>query len=522
MESSTFWGPSSLFDHVPLELSARSIALCSPLESIALATHLPNHHSSCLSAKSVSRMTHLLLPSHPPHNPSHTQEPPCHRKCCQPVWSGVCSVSVGVSVWVNMCAMGLTVGEENWKIRLDSSFFWDTTGAQLRSQARFAFSRRFSQPQLEVFGPWHPIRVSVSDVKVQNRCRAQPKWHQLDPVASAGYFQIESIWKWWAELGETLGQLGKSSNRKRIELDKNLEVEHQVLSQERIMGDDSQNPITEDMDESGKIGVKSMSYNQSQIHSDYDSAESIADSDLEDGQLRKMLASPLYIREREENSDSSRKLIASGKLDATEIQMRRASAHWTQADHSRRESLMSSSSREPTASGKPDAMFSFNSETTPDTFSVRNRSNEPGNHFESCVHSVFEFADPFDVGGSLLEGNKDHLLNQARSELMKQEQQVGSLNCCINELQQQAHAQRLELQDAHHGYMNLEENKLGYKKNYLWRKKCFEILKYEVCTKWERAQEIRVDEFSVKKFRESHETTGSPHNCRKCKNRWTL
>ena len=59
---------------------------------------------------------------------------------------------------------------------------------------------------------------------------------------------------------------------KRIELDtlldRNLEVEHQDLTQDRIMGDDYQNPITEDTDEFGKIGVKSLSYNQSQIHSD--------------------------------------------------------------------------------------------------------------------------------------------------------------------------------------------------------------------------------------------------------------
>ena len=40
---------------------------------------------------------------------------------------------------------------------------------------------------------------------------------------------------------------------KRIELDRNLEVEHQDLSHERIMGDDDQNPITEDMDELGKL-----------------------------------------------------------------------------------------------------------------------------------------------------------------------------------------------------------------------------------------------------------------------------
>ena len=42
------------------------------------------------------------------------------------------------------------------------------------------------------------------------------------------------------------------------------------------MGDDYQSPITEDMDEFGKNGVESLSYNQSLTHSAYDSAESIA------------------------------------------------------------------------------------------------------------------------------------------------------------------------------------------------------------------------------------------------------
>ena len=57
------------------------------------------------------------------------------------------------------------------------------------------------------------------------------------------------------------------------------------------------------------------------------------------------------------------------------------------------------------------------------------------------------------MGRSLVECNVDHVLGQARYELLKQEHQVGSLNSCISELQQQAHAQRLELQDAHHGYI---------------------------------------------------------------------
>ena len=50
---------------------------------------------------------------------------------------------------------------------------------------------------------------------------------------------------------------------------------------------------------------------------------------------------------------------------------------------------------------------------------------------------------------------------------MKQGQNVESLNNCIGELQQQAYAQRLELEDARHGYVNLDEHKCDYKKNWL-------------------------------------------------------
>ena len=70
-----------------------------------------------------------------------------------------------------------------------------------------------------------------------------------------------------------------------------------------------QNQIIDDQDVIEGIGVKLLSYSQSLIHSAYDSAESIAtppDSDLEDEQLRKMLASPLYIRERKENEGQAR------------------------------------------------------------------------------------------------------------------------------------------------------------------------------------------------------------------------
>ena len=67
-------------------------------------------------------------------------------------------------------------------------------------------------------------------------------------------------------------------------------------------------------------------------------------------------------------------------------------------------------------------------------------SEEQGNQFKS---SVFKHADPSNLVRSLLEGHKDHLLSQARSEFLRQEHQVESLNNCISELQQQAYALRI-------------------------------------------------------------------------------
>ena len=65
---------------------------------------------------------------------------------------------------------------------------------------------------------------------------------------------------------------------RRIELDRNFGTDP-YQTQERIMGENYQSPIAEDEGEFGKVGVE-MSCIQSQMHSDYDSAESIADSIL--------------------------------------------------------------------------------------------------------------------------------------------------------------------------------------------------------------------------------------------------
>ena len=117
-----------------------------------------------------------------------------------------------------------------------------------------------------------------------------------------------------------------------------------------------------------------------------------------------------------EDNGSSRMTTASKKLAAM-MQERGASAKRTEADL--RKGLKSSSFQEPSAPVKPAALFSCGSEET-------------GNQFKS---SFFKHADPSNLGRSLLEGNEDHLLSQARSELVRQEHYVESLNNCISEVQ---------------------------------------------------------------------------------------
>ena len=127
------------------------------------------------------------------------------------------------------------------------------------------------------------------------------------------------------------------------------------------------------------------------------------------------------------------------------------------------------------------------------------------------------------LGRSLLDGSKHHLLNQARSELTKQEHQVESLNSCINELQRQAYAQRLDLEDAHHGHIEsrraqsrLEELSVGG-----GALREAQIRNIHEMGEMKRAQELRVDKFSVQKLRESHETIQrlTSQMQRKCKDR---
>ena len=94
-------------------------------------------------------------------------------------------------------------------------------------------------------------------------------------------------------------------------------------------------------------------------------------------------------------------------------------------------------------------------------------------HLSRETWSVFRNAIPSNLRGSLLEGDKDHLLNQARSDLAKQELHVESLNKCIGELQRQTEEQGLALQDAQYGFVESRREHVRLQEELFVKEKVF-------------------------------------------------
>ena len=114
------------------------------------------------------------------------------------------------------------------------------------------------------------------------------------------------------------------------------------------------------------------------------------------------------------------------------------------------------------------------------------------------------FSNPANFAKSLLDGNRDHLHAEARSELMKQDYKRESLNTCISELQQQTYAQRLEFENAHHGYVESRREQVRLQEELVMKEKALRDTRsrsIHEMGKLKRAQELRVDDFSVHKLR---------------------
>ena len=93
---------------------------------------------------------------------------------------------------------------------------------------------------------------------------------------------------------------------------------------------------------------------------------------------------------------------------------------------------------------------------------------------------------------------------------MRQEHQVRSLNHCISELQQYAYDQRLELQDAQHGYTESRREQVRPQQELSMKEKVLrdtQIRSMHEMGEMKRAQELRVDEVCAKNKRKSWDNT---------------
>ena len=181
----------------------------------------------------------------------------------------------------------------------------------------------------------------------------------------------------------------------------------------------------ETTEESNSILVKSMFFHRLSMTSTRDSPESIAtlppESDWDDEQIRNLLASPLYLQKREASADRSR------------------------VYHSFSENSMSSSSHFRESAGKPAAVLSHKRKSRPDTFSDRDGISSGHQPVQGKRDTVFSVSDPEEASTFVFEEHSDHLLAEAKSEILKQECKVDSLNTWIREFQRQTQSHRLEL-----------------------------------------------------------------------------
>ena len=111
--------------------------------------------------------------------------------------------------------------------------------------------------------------------------------------------------------------------------------------------------------------------------------------------------------------------------------------------------------------------------------------------------------------GTLLEGNTDYLLSQARSDLAKRELHVESLNKCIGDLQKRTEAQNRALQDVQNEFVESRREQTRFQEELLRKEKALQdtqIRSKHEMGKMKRAQVQQFDEFSMQKLRENHET----------------
>ena len=124
---------------------------------------------------------------------------------------------------------------------------------------------------------------------------------------------------------------------------------------------------------------------------------------------------------------------------------------------------------------------------------------------------MFRNANPSNLRGSLLEGDKDHLLDQARSDMNFMSSPSISASLNYND---QTEEQRLALQDAQHGFVESRREQVRLQDELSMKEKVLrntQIRNMHEMGEIKRAQEQRVDEVSVQKVKGKSRDNSAAH-----------
>ena len=127
---------------------------------------------------------------------------------------------------------------------------------------------------------------------------------------------------------------------------------------------------------------------------------------------------------------------------------------------------------------------------------------------EGKDETLFRFSVPEEAARLVFEEQRDHPLAEAKSEILKQECKVDTLD--TRELQRQAYSNRLETDCVNYGYEESRREQARLHEELAQRGKSLRetrIRNINEVEELKRAQEMRIDELSRNELRESHATT---------------
>ena len=150
--------------------------------------------------------------------------------------------------------------------------------------------------------------------------------------------------------------------------------------------------------------------------------------------------------------------------------------------HSFRENSVSSSSHFRESAGKLVAVFSHKRKASQETLSDREGISLGHQPVEGKDETFFRFSDLVEAARFVLEEQRDPRLAEMKSEILKQECKVDTLNTCRAK-QRQAHSNRLEMDNPNHGSEKSRREQARLHKDWLNEKK-HEILVSEISMKW--------------------------------------